>query len=120
MLEVKADGFDAAFDAAGLAAALSAGDPLQAAATLGSDAAIEALGRGMMPDTDARYESERAWVLSGLASAAGDALGSAYEFGPGLGDDQLPVFGVGVSWVSVMARSFRPGRYSRACPRSGR
>ncbi len=31
-----------------------------------------------------------------VASAAGDALGSAYEFGPGLGDDQLPVFGVGV------------------------
>lgn len=32
-----------------------------------------------------------------LASAAGDALGSAYEFGPGgLTDDQVPAFGVGV------------------------
>lgn len=31
-----------------------------------------------------------------VASAAGDALGSAYEFGPGLRDDQLPEFGVGV------------------------
>lgn len=31
-----------------------------------------------------------------VASAAGDALGSAYEFGPGLGDDQVPTFGVGV------------------------
>ena len=31
-----------------------------------------------------------------VASAAGDALGSAYEFGNGLSDDQLPEFGVGV------------------------
>lgn len=30
-----------------------------------------------------------------VASAAGDALGSAYEFGPGLPDDRVPVFGVG-------------------------
>lgn len=30
-----------------------------------------------------------------VASAAGDALGSAYEFGPGLPDGQVPVFGVG-------------------------
>lgn len=29
-----------------------------------------------------------------LASAAGDALGSQYEFGSGLHDDQLPAFGV--------------------------
>ena len=31
-----------------------------------------------------------------VASAAGDALGSAYEFGAELGDDQVPSFGVGV------------------------
>lgn len=31
-----------------------------------------------------------------LASAAGDALGSQYEFGPGLHDDAVPEFGVGV------------------------
>ena len=30
-----------------------------------------------------------------VASAVGDALGSAYEFGPALPDDQVPVFGVG-------------------------
>lgn len=30
-----------------------------------------------------------------IASAAGDALGSAYEFGDGLSDQQLPEFGVG-------------------------
>ena len=31
-----------------------------------------------------------------VASAAGDALGSQYEFGPGLHDDAVPEFGVGV------------------------
>ena len=31
-----------------------------------------------------------------VASAAGDALGSSYEFGAGLADDQVPAFGVGV------------------------
>lgn len=31
-----------------------------------------------------------------VASAAGDALGSAYEFGPSLPDEQIPRFGVGI------------------------
>ncbi len=31
-----------------------------------------------------------------LASAAGDTLGSAYEFGPGLSDAEMPEFGRGV------------------------
>lgn len=34
-------------------------------------------------------------VGSVLASAAGDALGSQYEFGPSLGDDMVPEFGIG-------------------------
>ncbi|MCW5952811.1 MAG: ADP-ribosylglycohydrolase family protein [Propionibacteriaceae bacterium] len=34
-------------------------------------------------------------VSAVLASAVGDALGSAYEFGPELPDSQVPVFGVG-------------------------
>lgn len=50
-----------------------------------------------MTDTPRRLDSvqlDRA-VGSVLASAAGDALGSQYEFGPSLGDDLTPAFGIG-------------------------
>jgi len=46
-----------------------------------------------MPITD--VQADRAWG-SILGSAAGDALGSQYEFGPAHSDDFIPEFGTGV------------------------
>lgn len=45
-------------------------------------------------DTLSPEQLDRA-VGAVVVSAVGDALGSAYEFGPGLPDSQVPVFGVG-------------------------
>lgn len=51
---------------------------------------------GVTTDALALDDAQRDRAIgSVLASAVGDALGSAYEFGPGSPDDQVPEFGVG-------------------------
>ena len=62
-----------------------------------SNVALPASFAALTTSTGALTEAQLDRAVGAVvASAAGDALGSAYEFGPSLPDDQTPTFGVGV------------------------